>query len=122
MNEETRRAGEAYRDELLRQEFEAQNATEEVTFELPKHGPVSWDTLERCAREAGMPMHDWVADALASYVRMHERETAMRQAEAFTIGDDGPEPTRVPAWKARIAEYAYRLGDWLTDDGTHHEG
>lgn len=111
-----------YMDELARQEHERRHAREELTLELPKFGPVSYDSIERCAREAGVPVHVWVQDALASYVRMHERETAMRQAEAFTIGDDDREKTPVPAWRMRMGEYAYRLGDWLTDDGTQHEG
>ena len=106
---------DAYNREMLRREAEAMQEREAVTFELPKRGPVSWDTLERCAREAGMPMQDWVADALASYVRMHERVTYERQAEAF--GTPVQERRRVPAWRMRMGEWAYRLGDWLTDDG-----
>lgn len=104
-----------YREEMIRRETEEANAREAVTFELPKQGPVSWDTLERCAREAGVPMHDWVADALASYVRMHEREVRERQAEIFGVHDIEEEPSsRVPAWRMRVGEWAYRVGDWLT--------
>ena len=89
-----------------------QNAREAVTFELPKHGPVSWDNIERCAREAGMSVHDWVADALAAHVRMHECDAYEPMPEY------APAPAPIPRWRARIAEWAYRLADRLTDDGT----
>lgn len=113
MNEETRRAGDAYRDELLWQEFEAMNSMEAITLELPKRGPVSYDSIERCAREAGMSIQDWTFDALAAYVRMHEREIHARQAEAF--GAPAQDHAPVPAWRARLGEWAYRVGDWLTE-------
>ena len=111
-----------YMRELARREREEQNGVEQITLELPKRGAVSYDAIARCAREAGMPVEHWVFDAIAAYVRMHEREVRMRQAEVFTIGDDSPEPTRVSALRMRMGEYAYRLADMLTDDGTHHEG
>lgn len=109
---------DAYNREMLRREAEAMQEREAVTFELPKQGPVSWDTLERCAREAGMPMQAWVEDALASYVRFHDSQTEQRQREAFGVPEAEQGSTkRVPAWRMRMGEYAYRLGDWLTDDG-----
>ena len=111
-----------YMRELARREREERNGTEQIILELPKRGAVSYTSIERCAREAGMPVEDWIFDAISAYVRMHEREVRMRQAEAFTIGDDSPEPTRVSALRMRMGEYAYRLADMLTDDGTHHEG
>ena len=104
-----------YREEMMRREMEEANAREAVTFELPKRGPVSWDTLERCAREAGMPMHDWVADALASYVRFHASQTEARQREAFGVPVcEQDERKHVPAWRMRMGEWAYRVGDWLS--------
>ena len=104
-----------YREEMMRREMEEANARVAVTFELPKRGPVSWDTLERCAREAGMPMHDWVADALASYVRFHDSQTDARQREAFGVPVcEQDERKHVPAWRMRMGEWAYRVGDWLS--------
>ena len=108
--------GNAYREEMARQRREERNAREQVIFELPKQGPVSWDTLERCAREAGVPMHDWVADALAAYVRFHESQTEARQREAFGVpACEQDEHRRIPAWRVRMGEWAYRVGDWLTE-------
>ena len=105
-----------YREEMMRREMEEANAREAVTFEHPKRGPVSWDTLVRCAREAGMPMHDWVAGALASYVRFHDSQTEVRQREAFGVpACEQDEHKRVPAWRMRMGEWAYRVGDWLTE-------
>ena len=112
MNEETRRAGDAWRHNEIEREAMELNAREAVTFELPTHGPISWDTIERCAAEADMPIEDWVADAIAAHVALHTR-----------YNDDAPQTERkpIPRWKARIAEWAYQLADWLTDDGSYHE-
>ena len=106
-----------YMSELARRELEEQNAREAVTFELPKRGPVSWDTLTRCAREAGMSLEDWVADALANYVRFHDSQIHQQQREAFGDPEIHTKRKRIPAWRLRVAERMYTWADRLTDDG-----
>lgn len=103
-----------YREAMMRDELAAANETESLTLELPARGPVSYDALVRCAREAEMPLADWVFDALAAYVRMHEREIRLRQIEAFGEPMREHERTPVPAWRARLGECAYRLADAIT--------
>lgn len=86
---------------------------ETLTIELPKTGAVSWDNIERCAREAGMSTDAWAFDALAAYVRMHE--DAIRIAQAQTWPSAEPERAHIPAWRLWVAERAYRLADRLTE-------
>ena len=108
-----------YRREMLRRDMEERNAREAVTFELPKYGPVSWDTLNRCAREADMSLEDWVADALATYVRFHDSQIEQIQREAFGVPEFiESERWRVPAWKLRMAEWFYTWAERLSDDGS----
>lgn len=111
---------ENWREEELRKEMTPQ--MENLTLELPKFGPVSYDSIERCAREAGVPIHEWVQDALCAYVRMHEREVRERQAAYFGVNEaNEPKRRRVPAWRMRVGEWAYIIADKLTDDGSYHE-
>ena len=86
---------------------------EQLTIELPETGAVSWQNIERCARDAHMSVDAWVFDAIAAYVRMHEDAVRMAQAEAWPR--DVPERAPVPAWRLWVAERAYRLADRLTE-------
>lgn len=91
------------------------NEREQVIFELPKEGPVSWNTISRCAREAGMSVEDWTFDALAAYVRMHERSIHEEQAEVWP---PKLERRHVPAWRRSLGEWLQRMADKCLDDGT----
>ena len=89
------------------------NDTEQIILELPHYGAMSYETLERCAREAEIPLENWIQDAIAAYVRMHEREVRMEQIEVFGAPME-EERASIPRWRARLGEYAYRLADALT--------
>lgn len=88
---------------------------EQVIFELPVEGPVSWNTIARCAREAGMSVEDWTADALAAYVRMHER--GIREEQAAVWPPPAQERRHIPAWRLRLGDWLQRMADKCLDDG-----
>ena len=90
---------------------------EQLILELPKYGPVSWDSIQRCARDAGMTAENWTFDALASYVTMHESSIRAQQAEVWP---PRTERKHVPAWKIRLGEWLLLWSARLTDDGTEN--
>ena len=100
--------------DFTRQLAEADNGIEmeELVIELPKTGAVSWENIERCAHDAHMSVDAWVFDAIAAYVRMHEDDMRMARAQVWQA--DVPAPKPVPAWRAWVAERAYRLAERLT--------
>ena len=89
------------------------NDTEQIILELPRCGALSYEKLERCAREAEIPLEHWIQDAIAAYVRMHEREVRVAQIEVFGLPME-EKSAPLPKWRARMGEYAYRLADVLT--------
>ena len=103
------------REQLRRQQAEV-DERETLELELPKQGPVSWNTIARCAREAGVSVEDWVFDALAARVRMHEDSVSVAQAEVWQPTPERREP--IPAWRIRAGECLQRMADRLTDDGS----
>ncbi len=93
--------------------MEQKNDIEQIIIELPRCGAWSYETLERCAREAEIPLADWLQDAIIAYVRVHERDTRMGQIEVFGA-PMSEESAPITKWRLRLGEYAYRLADALT--------
>ena len=89
--------------------------TEQIVLELPIDGPVSWSSISRCAREAGVSTENWTFDALAAYIRMHERSIRSQQAEVWPPRPQ--ERKRLPGWRLRLGNWLQRLADKCLDDG-----
>ena len=65
-------------------------------------------TARRCGE-------DWTADALAAYVRMHERSIREERAEVWP--PPAQERRHIPAWRLRLGDWLQRMADKCLDDG-----
>ena len=86
---------------------------EKVILELPEQGYFSWEAVARCAKEANMPLENWITDAIES--KMHRQDTASYCA-AHELWPSAPEEkTPIPIYKKLVGNAFQALADILWD-------
>lgn len=86
---------------------------EKVILELPEQGCLSWERVERCAKEANMPLENWITDAIES--KMRRQDTAAYCA-AHKLWPSAPEEeVPIPIHKKLIGNALQFLADILWD-------
>ena len=86
---------------------------EKVILELPEQGYFSWATIERCAREANMPMENWITDAFETKMRQQD---AASYCAAHKLWPSQPEEEMsTPIYKKLVGNALQYLADILWD-------
>ena len=86
---------------------------EKVIFELPEQGRLSWVTVERCAREANMPVETWIVDAIETKMRRQDTVSYCAQHELWKPSPQ--EEPHIPYIKKQLGNALQKLADRLWD-------
>ena len=86
---------------------------EKIVLELPEQGYFSWETVARCAKDANMPLENWITDAIES--KMRRQDTASYCAAHELWPSTPEEETPIPIYKKLIGNVFQSLADILWD-------